>query len=50
MKLIFATNEDTIHLPQQDKNRKCGGTLQLAVEFHRMKAMNWWPCARLQDR
>ena len=26
-----------------------GGTLQLAVEFRRMKATNWWPSARLQD-
>ena len=49
MKLIFATNGDTRTCLYQIKKAKCGRTLQLVVEFQRMKAMNWWPFARLQD-
>lgn len=45
----FRDKRGHTYLPVPDKKSKCGGTLQLAVEFQRMKAMNWWPCARLQD-
>ena len=45
----FRDKRGHTYLPVPDKKSKCGGTLQLAVEFQRMKAMNWWPCTRLQD-